>query len=194
MIDVIGALAALVASGARILECACGPCIGMCDRYGDKAANVPRNTIVHSFNRNFAKRNDGNPNTHSFVSSPEIVTAMAIAGDLCFNPLTDAIENRVRERLWFTLSRITQRVRRVLVTLSDLNGPRGGIDKRCLIEVRLNARRKIIIEDVQPDLYTAIDRATGRAARTVMRRLTMNITRSRRQGRAHRLDNLSEQV
>jgi ribosome-associated translation inhibitor RaiA len=108
--------------------------------------------------------------------------------------LTDAIENRVRERLWFTLSRITQRVRRVLVTLSDLNGPRGGIDKRCLIEVRLNARRKIIIEDVQPDLYTAIDRATGRAARTVMRRLTMNITRSRRQGRAHRLDNLSEQV
>lgn len=79
--------------GATVFANACGPCIGMWDRYGDKAANGPRNTIVHSFNRNFAKRADGNPNTLAFVGSPELVTAIAIAGRLDFNPVTDKLIN-----------------------------------------------------------------------------------------------------
>ncbi len=81
------------AVGATVFANACGPCIGMWDRYGDKAANGPRNTIVHSFNRNFAKRADGNPNTLAFVGSPELVTAIAIAGRLDFNPITDTLIN-----------------------------------------------------------------------------------------------------
>ena len=79
--------------GATVFANACGPCIGMWDRYGDKAADGPRNTIVHSFNRNFAKRADGNPNTLAFVGSPELVTAVAIAGRLDFNPITDTLIN-----------------------------------------------------------------------------------------------------
>jgi aconitate hydratase len=77
--------------GATVFANACGPCIGMWDRVG--AEKAERNTIVHSFNRNFAKRADGNPNTYAFVGSPEMVTAMAIAGDLTFNPLTDTLIN-----------------------------------------------------------------------------------------------------
>lgn len=77
--------------GATVFANACGPCIGMWARVG--AEKAEKNTIVHSFNRNFAKRADGNPNTFAFVGSPEIVTAMAIAGDLTFNPLTDSLIN-----------------------------------------------------------------------------------------------------
>ncbi len=77
--------------GATVFANACGPCIGMWARLG--AEKAERNTIVHSFNRNFAKRADGNPNTFAFVGSPEMVTAMAIAGDLTFNPLTDTLTN-----------------------------------------------------------------------------------------------------
>jgi len=77
--------------GATVFANACGPCIGMWARVG--AEKAEKNTIVHSFNRNFAKRADGNPNTFAFVGSPEIVTAMAIAGDLNFNPLTDTLVN-----------------------------------------------------------------------------------------------------
>lgn len=77
--------------GATVFANACGPCIGMWNRVG--AEKKERNTIVHSFNRNFAKRADGNPNTFAFVASPEIVTALAIAGDLTFNPLTDTLVN-----------------------------------------------------------------------------------------------------
>lgn len=77
--------------GASVFANACGPCIGMWDREG--AERAEKNTIVHSFNRNFAKRADGNPNTHAFVGSPELVTALAIAGDLGFNPLTDTLIN-----------------------------------------------------------------------------------------------------
>ncbi|MDO9261723.1 MAG: aconitate hydratase, partial [Flavobacteriaceae bacterium] len=77
--------------GATVFANACGPCIGMWDRVG--AEKQERNTIVHSFNRNFAKRADGNPNTLAFVGSPEIVTALAIAGRLDFNPLTDTLIN-----------------------------------------------------------------------------------------------------
>ena len=77
--------------GAKVFTNACGPCIGMWDRMG--AEKQEKNTIVHSFNRNFAKRADGNPNTYAFVASPELVTALAIAGDLTFNPLTDSLIN-----------------------------------------------------------------------------------------------------
>lgn len=83
--------------GATVFANACGPCIGMWDRVG--AEKQERNTIVHSFNRNFAKRADGNPNTMAFVGSPELVTAMAIAGDLSFNPLTDTLTNDKGEQV-----------------------------------------------------------------------------------------------
>ena len=80
---------------ATIFTNACGPCIGMWDREG--AEKGEKNTIVHSFNRNFAKRADGNPNTYAFVASPEMVAALAIAGDLTFNPLTDTLINNKGE-------------------------------------------------------------------------------------------------
>ena len=79
------------ALGASVFANACGPCIGQWSRTG--AEKEEKNTIVHSFNRNFAKRADGNPNTHAFVGSPELVTAIAIAGDLTFNPATDTLTN-----------------------------------------------------------------------------------------------------
>jgi aconitate hydratase len=82
---------------ARIFTNACGPCIGQWDREG--AEKQEKNTIIHSFNRNFSKRADGNPNTHAFVASPEIVAAMAIAGDLSFNPLTDTLVNNKGEQV-----------------------------------------------------------------------------------------------
>jgi aconitate hydratase len=80
---------------ASIFTNACGPCIGMWDRVG--AEKAEKNTIVHSFNRNFAKRADGNPNTYAFVASPEMVAAIAIAGDLSFNPITDTLINNKGE-------------------------------------------------------------------------------------------------
>jgi aconitate hydratase len=83
--------------GAKVFANACGPCIGMWERVG--AEKKEKNTIVHSFNRNFAKRADGNPNTFAFVASPEIVTALAIAGDLTFNPLTDTLTNDKGEQV-----------------------------------------------------------------------------------------------
>lgn len=76
---------------ATVFANACGPCIGQWAREG--ADKQEKNTIVHSFNRNFSKRADGNPNTHAFVASPEMVTALAIAGDLTFNPMTDTLIN-----------------------------------------------------------------------------------------------------
>lgn len=82
---------------ATIFTNACGPCIGMWDRVG--AEKQEKNTIVHSFNRNFAKRADGNPNTFAFVASPEIVAAIAISGDLGFNPLTDTLTNAKGEQV-----------------------------------------------------------------------------------------------
>lgn len=77
--------------GTKVFTNACGPCIGQWDREG--ADKGEKNTIVHSFNRNFSKRADGNPNTHAFVTSPEMVAALAIAGDLSFNPITDTLIN-----------------------------------------------------------------------------------------------------
>ncbi len=85
--------------GGVIMANACGPCIGQWKRHTDDP--VRKNSIITSFNRNFAKRNDGNPNTHGFVASPEIVTALTIAGDLTFNPLTDKLQNKIGE--WVTL-------------------------------------------------------------------------------------------
>ena len=86
-----GLLDKFTAMGGVVLANACGPCIGQWARHTDDPDK--KNSIITSFNRNFSKRNDGNPNTHSFVASPELVTAMAIAGDLAFNPLTDALVN-----------------------------------------------------------------------------------------------------
>jgi aconitate hydratase len=77
---------------AKIFTNACGPCIGQWARYDDPK-NAPKNSIIHSFNRNFAKRADGNPNTHAFVASPEMVAAVAIAGRLDFNPMKDTLIN-----------------------------------------------------------------------------------------------------
>ncbi|MFK7748285.1 MAG: aconitate hydratase [Kordia sp.] len=83
---------------AKIFTNACGPCIGQWARYSDPK-NAPKNSIVHSFNRNFAKRADGNPNTHAFVASPEITAAIAIAGRLDFNPMTDTLINENGEEV-----------------------------------------------------------------------------------------------
>lgn len=90
-----GIIADFEAIGAVVMTNACGPCIGQWHRHTDD--NNRANSIVTSFNRNFAKRADGNPNTYAFVASPELVTALTIAGDLCFNPLTDKLVNRLGE-------------------------------------------------------------------------------------------------
>jgi len=83
--------------GTKVFTNACGPCIGQWDRAG--ADKQEKNTIIHSFNRNFSKRADGNPNTHAFVTSPEMVAALAIAGTLEFNPLTDTLTNDKGEQV-----------------------------------------------------------------------------------------------
>ncbi len=93
-----GILQVFEEAGATIIANACGPCIGQWKRDED-TSNDRINSIVTSFNRNFAKRNDGNPNTHAFVTSPELVAALTIAGDLCFNPLTDTLVNEKGEKV-----------------------------------------------------------------------------------------------
>jgi len=92
-----GLLGTFTDLNATIFTNACGPCIGMWDRMD--AEKKEKNTIIHSFNRNFAKRADGNPNTYAFVASPEIVAAIAIAGDLSFNPITDTLTNNKGEQI-----------------------------------------------------------------------------------------------
>jgi len=92
-----GIIATFEKMGTKVFTNACGPCIGQWDREG--AEKQEKNTIVHSFNRNFSKRADGNPNTHAFVTSPEMVAALAIAGDLGFNPLTDTLTNDKGEQV-----------------------------------------------------------------------------------------------
>jgi aconitate hydratase len=94
-----GIIATFEKMGTKVFTNACGPCIGQWDRAG--AEKGEKNTIVHSFNRNFSKRADGNPNTHAFVTSPEMVAALAIAGDLGFNPLTDFLTNDKGEQFKF---------------------------------------------------------------------------------------------
>ena len=95
-----GMIATFEKMGTKIFTNACGPCIGQWDRAG--ADKQEKNTIVHSFNRNFSKRADGNPNTHAFVTSPEMVAALAIAGRLDFNPLTDTLINDNGEEVKLT--------------------------------------------------------------------------------------------
>lgn len=92
-----GILAEFESVGAVVMANACGPCIGQWKREID----IPErpNSIITSFNRNFAKRNDGNPNTHTFIGSPEVVAALTIAGDLCFNPLKDTLINNKGEQV-----------------------------------------------------------------------------------------------
>lgn len=92
-----GIIATFEKMGTKVFTNACGPCIGQWDRTG--ADKQEKNTIIHSFNRNFSKRADGNPNTHAFVTSPEMVAAIAIAGDLGFNPLTDTLTNDKGEQI-----------------------------------------------------------------------------------------------
>jgi aconitate hydratase len=92
-----GQLQTLTEIGGKVLANACGPCIGMWSR--DDIKHGERNTIINSYNRNFAKRNDDNPNTLAFVASPEIVTAYALAGRLSFNPLTDKLTNDKGEQV-----------------------------------------------------------------------------------------------
>ncbi|MXO34578.1 aconitate hydratase [Apibacter sp. B3889] len=92
-----GYLAVFDKIGGKVFANACGPCIGQWAREG--AEKQQKNTIVHSFNRNFAKRADGNPNTYAFVASPELVTALAIAGDLSFDPRKDKLINDLGEEV-----------------------------------------------------------------------------------------------
>jgi len=92
-----GLLAEFESVGAVIMANACGPCIGQWNR--ESVQPDRPNSILTSFNRNFAKRNDGNPNTHTFISSPEIVAALTIAGDMCFNPMTDTLVNEKGEHI-----------------------------------------------------------------------------------------------
>ena len=94
-----GMIADFEAVGGVIMTNACGPCIGQWKRVTDDPQRA--NSIVTSFNRNFAKRADGNPNTHAFVASPELAMALAIAGDLRFNPLTDTLTNERGEQVKF---------------------------------------------------------------------------------------------
>jgi aconitate hydratase len=100
--------------GAMVLSNACGPCIGQWKRHNTNPAR--KNSIITSFNRNFAKRNDGNPNTHAFVASPEIVTAFALAGTLTFNPLTDTLLNEDGESV------------KLEIPIGDALPPQGFID------------------------------------------------------------------
>ncbi|MEZ0538802.1 aconitate hydratase [Fibrella arboris] len=92
-----GLLTTFESIGGVVLANACGPCIGQWARHMDDPTR--KNSIITSFNRNFAKRNDGNASTHAFVASPEIVTALAIAGDLTFNPMTDTLTNEAGEQV-----------------------------------------------------------------------------------------------
>jgi len=95
-----GVLAVFESVGGIVMANACGPCIGQWKRETDNPERA--NSIITSFNRNFAKRADGNPNTHTFIGSPEIVAALTVAGDLCFNPLTDTLTNDKGEQVKLT--------------------------------------------------------------------------------------------
>ena len=97
-------------------------------------------------------------------------------------PLTGALRNHIKRRLGFALSTRGDHIQRVIVRLSDINGPRGGSDKCCHIQVVLAQRPDVVIEDTETDLYTAIDRAADRAGRTVGRRLARLRDKSRSHG------------
>ncbi|WP_054722016.1 aconitate hydratase [Marinifilum fragile] len=122
--------------GGVIMANACGPCIGQWKRHTDDPTR--KNSIITSFNRNFAKRNDGNPNTHGFVASPELVTAMAIAGDLCFNPMTDTLINE-------------DGVEVKLDEPTGLEFPPNGFDMKDSGYLAPQANGSAVVVDVKPD-------------------------------------------
>ncbi|MGF1546596.1 MAG: HPF/RaiA family ribosome-associated protein [Thiotrichales bacterium] len=93
--------------------------------------------------------------------------------------LTEALQNHIDRRMRMILARVGQRITRVIVRLSDVNGPKGGCDKVCKIEIRLSGLPDVVIEDVQADLYLAIDRAAARAGRTLARRIETPLARRR---------------
>ena len=93
--------------------------------------------------------------------------------------LTDALRSHVQRRLRLTLTRFGEHVQRIVVRLSDINGPRGGEDKRCHVQIILKQLPDVVVEDVEADLYVAIDRASDRASRTVERRLSRSRARER---------------
>ncbi len=96
--------------------------------------------------------------------------------------LTKALRSHAERRLRFALTSCDEHIRRIIMRLSDINGPRGGADKRCHLEVVLEGLPNVVIEDTEVDLYVAIDRATGRAGRSVLRKINRQQT-LRRQGR-----------
>jgi len=95
-------------------------------------------------------------------------------------PLTEALVAYIERRINFVLSSRYDQIQRIIVRLSDINGPRGGIDKRCQIQVTLPKLKDIVIEDTESDLYVAIDRAADRTGRTVNRRLTRQLDKNRK--------------
>lgn len=95
-------------------------------------------------------------------------------------PLSEALGSYIKRRINFVLSSRYDQIQRIIVRLSDINGPRGGIDKRCQIQISLPRLADIVVEDTEMDLYVAIDRATDRAGRTVNRRLARQHDKSRR--------------
>ncbi len=137
-----GFIPELRALGARILANACGPCIGQWDR--NLADPTAVNSIITSFNRNFAKRNDGNPNTCAFVASPEIVTAMAIAGDLRFNPLYDSLPGENGEAYRFQPPSGAELPPGVLT--ADLSGFHKTSDPQRQIRINAHSERLQLLE------------------------------------------------
>ncbi len=99
--------------------------------------------------------------------------------------LTDALRNHTKRRLGYALSARDDHIQRIIVRLSDINGPRGGLDKCCHIQVALAHLPDVVIEDTEADLYAAIDRAADRAGRTVGRRLMRKRVRGRSSGLCH---------
>jgi ribosomal subunit interface protein len=97
--------------------------------------------------------------------------------------LTDAIRSHSRRRLRFALSSYSDRIQRVVMRLSDINGPRGGADKCCHLQLVLPGLSDVVVEDIEADLYLAIDRAADRAGRTLGRRLARQRDRARSSGR-----------
>jgi aconitate hydratase len=131
-------------AGAKIFANACGPCIGQWNRGEDGQSGI--NSIVHSFNRNFAKRADGNPNTHAFVASPEMVTVLSVAGTLVFNPMTDELLNSKNESI-----RLSEPVARNLPALSFTNTLHGyqapsADSKKVKIEISGSSSRLQMLE------------------------------------------------
>jgi ribosomal subunit interface protein len=107
--------------------------------------------------------------------------------------LTTALKNYARKRLNFALGNQLEYINNVTMRLSDINGPRGGADKRCLIVIQLFGMSNIVIKDVETDMYTAIDRACNRAGRTIVRKLGRHLTLMR-SSKTPALENMNEQV